>query len=119
MPRSEGPFEVLENVNDNAYKADLLGDFGVSATFNVANLSSYLLDGFLADLRIESSQQGDDDGVPSSQPNEDAQTGLGSLNSPSKVQRMTHILQRDQTGSYGFKADFKHRSPDYLGLVKV
>ena len=24
MPRDDGPFEVLEKINDNAYKADLL-----------------------------------------------------------------------------------------------
>jgi len=39
MPRAKGPFEVLEKENENAYKVDLLGDYGVSATFNVAHLS--------------------------------------------------------------------------------
>jgi len=34
MPRVDGPFEVLERVNDNAYKVNLPGDYGVSATFN-------------------------------------------------------------------------------------
>jgi len=29
MPRAEGPFEVLERVNDNAYKYDLPGNYGV------------------------------------------------------------------------------------------
>jgi len=56
MPRAEGPFKLLERVNDNAYKVDLSGDFGVSATFNVADLSPYLTDDYLADLRIKSSQ---------------------------------------------------------------
>jgi len=42
MPRAEGPFEVLEKVNDNAYKVDLPGDFRVLATFNVTDLSSYV-----------------------------------------------------------------------------
>jgi len=51
MPRSEGPFEVLECVNDNAYKIDLLGDHNVSATFNTSSLSSYLDDTYQADLR--------------------------------------------------------------------
>ena len=41
MPRDDGPFEVLERINDNACKVDLPGDYGVSATFNVADLSAY------------------------------------------------------------------------------
>jgi len=44
MPRAEGPFEVLEGINNNAYKLNLPGDYGVSATFNVADLSPYLED---------------------------------------------------------------------------
>jgi len=42
MPKANGPFEVLKHINDNAYKVDLAGYYGVSATFNVANLSLYL-----------------------------------------------------------------------------
>jgi len=39
MPRADGPFEILERVNDNAYKVNFPGDYGLSATFNVADLS--------------------------------------------------------------------------------
>jgi len=41
MPRSDGPFEVLDKIGPNAYKVDLPGDCGVSTTFNVADLSPY------------------------------------------------------------------------------
>ena len=41
MPRSDGPFEILEKIGPNAYKVDFLGDYGVSSTFNVANLIPY------------------------------------------------------------------------------
>ena len=41
MPRADGPFEVLERINDNAYKLELPGDYGVLATFNVVDLSPY------------------------------------------------------------------------------
>ena len=51
MPRADGPFEVFEHLNDNAYKVDLLGDYGVSTTFNVGDFSPYLDDGYLTYLR--------------------------------------------------------------------
>ena len=41
MPRSDGPFEILEKVGPHAYKVDLPSDYGVSATFDVADLSPY------------------------------------------------------------------------------
>jgi len=65
MPREDGPFEVLERINVNAYKINLPGDCGVSATFNIADLNPYLEDDHLDNLRAKSSQQGEDDGDPS------------------------------------------------------
>ena len=41
MPRGDGPFQVLERINDNAYKLDLPGEYNISATFNVADLSPF------------------------------------------------------------------------------
>jgi len=38
MLRASGPFEALENINDNTNNIDLSGDCGVSSTFNVADL---------------------------------------------------------------------------------
>ena len=35
------PFQVLERINDNAFKIDLPGEYGVSATFNVADLTLF------------------------------------------------------------------------------
>ena len=39
--RGDGPFQVIERINDNAYKLDLRGEYGVSATFNVSDLSPF------------------------------------------------------------------------------
>ena len=75
MPRADGPFEVLERINDNGYKVDVPGDYGVSATFNVADLSPYLEDDYLEDLRANSLSQGENDGGPS----------LSMINSSSKT----------------------------------
>ena len=39
--RDDGPVQVLEHINDNAYKLDLRNEYNVSATFNVTNLSLF------------------------------------------------------------------------------
>ncbi|KAK5843691.1 hypothetical protein PVK06_006149 [Gossypium arboreum] len=46
-PRGDGPFQVLKCINDNAYQIDLPGEYNVSATFNVADISPF----DIADLR--------------------------------------------------------------------
>jgi hypothetical protein len=38
MPRGDGPYQIIERINDNAYKVDLPGEYGVSDTFNISNL---------------------------------------------------------------------------------
>ena len=41
LPRGDGPFQVLERINDKAYRLDLPGEYTVSATFNVSDLSPF------------------------------------------------------------------------------
>jgi hypothetical protein len=36
--QGDGPFQILDKINDNAYKVDLPGEYRVSATFNVSVL---------------------------------------------------------------------------------
>ena len=47
---------MLQRVNDNAYKLELPGEYNVSATFNVVDLSPFL-DEEDADLRANPSQE--------------------------------------------------------------
>ena len=42
MPRADGPFRILERINDNAYKLDLPIEFGASPTFIVLDLKPYM-----------------------------------------------------------------------------
>jgi hypothetical protein len=41
MPQIDGHFQIIERINDNAYKIDLLGEYGVNVTFNVVDLSFF------------------------------------------------------------------------------
>jgi hypothetical protein len=42
ISRKDGHFQIIKRVNDNAYKINLLGEYNVSATFNVSDI--YLFD---------------------------------------------------------------------------
>ena len=90
-------------INENAYKVDLPGDYGVSATFNVAELKAYHDGDYLVDLRIKSTQQGADDGVPTTINKEEGPKSLTRSNTSSKVQALTHIVQESQGSAHGLK----------------
>ena len=73
MPRGDGPFKVLQRINNNAYKLELPSEYGnVSATFNVSDLSLFDVgdedDG--ADLRTNPFEERGNDVNPSSKPKE-------------------------------------------------
>ena len=59
LPRGDGPFQVLQHINDNAYKLDLPGEYDVSATFNVTDLSPFDVGD---DLRANPFQEEGNDG---------------------------------------------------------
>ena len=59
LPRGDGPFQVLERINDNTYKLDLPSKYDVSATFNVTDLSPFDVG---EDLRANPFQEEGNDG---------------------------------------------------------
>jgi hypothetical protein len=61
MPCATGPFKVLTKINDNAYIFDLPAQFGVSTSFNVANLEPYLGEDEELPSRTTSVQEGEDE----------------------------------------------------------
>jgi hypothetical protein len=61
LSRADGPFKVVERINDNAYKLDLPADFGVSPTFNIADLKPYLREEDDLESRMTEMQEGEDD----------------------------------------------------------
>jgi hypothetical protein len=60
MPRGDGPFRVLAKINDNAYKIELPASYGVSNTFNVADLLPYTIED-TSESRTTPFQGGEDD----------------------------------------------------------
>ena len=67
QPRVDGSFKI-QKINDNAYKVELLGDHGVSATFNVSKLSPYEDDETI-DSRTSPFQPGENDVLEQPKPN--------------------------------------------------
>jgi hypothetical protein len=61
MPRADGPFKIVEKINDNAYKLELPLEFGVSPTFNISDLKPYLGDEDELVSRTTPIQEGEDD----------------------------------------------------------
>src|SRR5687767_9966008 len=61
MPRASGPFKVLTKINDNAYILDLPAEFGVSTSFNVADLKPYVGEDEELPSRTTSVQEAEDD----------------------------------------------------------
>ena len=59
--RGDGPFRVLKKINDNAYQIELPGEYGVSATFNVVDLSPYDFDEEMSDSRTNPFKKGEND----------------------------------------------------------
>jgi len=61
QPKGDGSFQVLERINDNAYKIDLPCQYGVSSSFNVVDLTSSGVGDELTNLRTNSPQEGGND----------------------------------------------------------
>jgi hypothetical protein len=61
MSRADGPFKILEKINDNAYKLELPPEFGVSPIFNILDLRPYFGQEDEVPLRMTSIQEGEDD----------------------------------------------------------
>ena len=95
MPRSEGPFEILEQVCPNAYKVDLPEDYGISSTFNVADLRPYVDESEeIPSLRSNPSQLRGDDGDHPIQPVEDQVTAQSHVQR-SSIAKEAQLLARN------------------------
>jgi hypothetical protein len=58
MSHADGPFMILEKINNNAYKLELPPKFRVSSTFNILDLRPYLGEEDEVPSRTTSIQEG-------------------------------------------------------------
>jgi len=91
----DGPFEVPKKIGQNAYKVDLRAGYGVSATFNVADLSPYHdEDEGLPSLRTNSNQPGGNDGDYPLEPSEDHQACIKESASTNEIKEAHMFVQK-------------------------
>jgi hypothetical protein len=95
QPRADGPFKVLRRVNDNAYEIDLSSKYGVSTTFNVADLSPFVK---MEESRMNPFQEWEDDedisdNVPNHGPVEPSQTPNTPIQGPITWSRGNKLQQ--------------------------
>ncbi|KAI5680892.1 hypothetical protein M9H77_02119 [Catharanthus roseus] len=107
--RGDGPFQILEKINDNAYKVDLPGHYNVSATFNVADLS--LFDIGDRDSRTNPFQEGEDDVNRL-----DMQEHQGVVTRAKAKQLKSHKDQIEQEKFQGLNFDVNFDVQDFMGI---
>ncbi|XP_057422694.1 uncharacterized protein LOC130716712 [Lotus japonicus] len=94
QPRGDGPFQVLERVNNNAYKIELPGEYNISSTFNVSDLSLFDADGGEFDLRSNPFQEGGNDEDKDKDKGHGALKGLGGPMTRARAKRAKEALQQ-------------------------
>ena len=94
--RGDGPFQVVAWISDNSYKLDLPGEYNVSATFNVADLSPFDFEG--ANSRTNPLEERGNDDNPNATRNhnlakiQDPLTYNGGLITRARVKKMKEAL---------------------------
>ena len=84
---------MLQIINDNAYKIDLLGDYNVISTFNVFDLSLFDVDKE-SDLRTNHSQEEKNDGDLTMSKDKDPLEELGGPMTRARVRKAKEALQQ-------------------------
>jgi len=92
QPRGNRPFQVLERINDNAYKIDIPGEYGVSSSFNVADLTPFVAGGDAEDLRANAFQEGGNDKNPKSAQIQGPMTRKWTKQSEDTLQQMVSAM---------------------------
>lgn len=120
QPRGDGPFQVLERFNDNAYKLDLPGEYTVSATFNVSDLSPFDVGDEPLNSRtncLEEGEHNEDQGTSYKSQQVDIK-GVGGPMTRARVKKLRENL-KDQISLFLDTKIVPNNNPYYLTLSLV
>jgi len=116
MPRGDGPYQIIEMINDNAYKVDLPGEYGVSATFNVSDLSLFDVGDDSRSNPFE--ERGDDVIQPSKDPLKVLAGPVTRLRAKKFKEAFNGLLQ-DTWAKVDFKRIFNNKEQALINLIHV
>ena len=116
QPRGDGPFQVLERINDNAYKVELPGEYNVSSTFNVSDLSLFDADGE-SDLRTNPSQEGENDEDMFKSKGKDPLEGLGGPMTRARARKAKEALQQVLSILFEYKPKFQGEKSKVVSCI--
>ena len=116
QPRGDGPFQVLERINDNAYKVELPGEYNVSSTFNVSDLSLFDADRE-SDLRTNPSQEGENDEDMTKSKGKDPLEGLGGPMTRARARKAKEALQQVLSILFEYKPKFQGEKSKVVSCI--
>jgi hypothetical protein len=116
IPRRDGPFQIIERINDNAYKMDLPGEYDVSVTFNVAELSLFDVGD---DSRLNSFEERGDDAIQA--PKDPLEVPVGPI-TRLKAKRFKEVFNgpfQDTWAKMDFKRILNNEEQAMINLIQV
>jgi hypothetical protein len=116
IPRRDGPFQIIERINDNAYKMDLPGEYDVSVTFNVAELSLFDVGD---DSRLNSFEERGDDAIQA--PKDPLDVPVGPI-TRLKAKRFKEVFNgpfQDTWAKMDFKRILNNEEQAMINLIQV
>jgi len=116
MPRGDGHFQIIERINDNAYKVDLPSEYGVSATLNVADLSLFDVG---EDFRSNPFEEREDDAIQAPKDLLEVLVGLVIKLRAKRFKEAFNGLLQDMWVKVDFKRILNNEEQAVINLIHV
>jgi hypothetical protein len=109
-------FQIIERINDNTYKVDLPGEYGVSATFNIADLSLFDVG---EDLRSNPFEERGDDAIQAPKDLLEVPIGLVIRLRAKRFEEAFNRLLQDTWAKVDFKRILNNEEQAVINLIHV